>query len=283
MIGTLFIIPYRGREQQKHFFEIYTQYLLEDVDPSTYEIVFAHQKNDLPFNRGAMKNIGFLYAKDKYPYYRDIVFVFNDIDTLPYKKGLLDFSLKKNEIKHYYGFKSCLGGIFAIRGSDFERINGFPSFWNWGWEDTVIYDRAVAASITINRDQYYDYGDSNILQLVDGIKKEIPLKIDSLYKNTIILDGLSTLQKVVYEKNDMLDVLYFECGFNPYQDNDIQTVYSTRVLSNQPDSERDRNRDSDLGSESESRSWSFSVYTKNKRINTKMKTQTKRKMYMAYL
>jgi hypothetical protein len=158
------------------------------------------------------------------------VFVFNDIDTLPYKKGLLDFSLKKNEIKHYYGFKCCLSSLFAIRGSDFERINGFPSFWNWGWEDTVLYDRAVAANITINRDQYYDYGHSSILQLVDGIKKEIPLKIDGLYKNKIILDGLSTLTNVVYEKNDLLDIISFECGFNPYADYDVKTVYSIHAI-----------------------------------------------------
>jgi hypothetical protein len=225
MIQTIFIVPYRAREQQKQFFDVYTKYLLEDTDSSTYEIVFAHQKNDLPFNRGAMKNIGFLYAKNKYPYYKDIVFVFNDIDTLPHKKGLLDYSLKPNEIKHYYGFKHCLSSIFAIRGDDFERINGFPSFWNWGWEDTVIYDRAVAGNIRINRNQYYDFGDSSILQLIDGIKKEIPLKISNLYKNSIILDGLSTLKNIVYEKNDLLDITSFECGFNPYSDNALRTVY----------------------------------------------------------
>ena len=210
-------------------FNVYMRYLLEDMDPTTYEIVFAHQKNELPFNRGAMKNIGFLYAKNKYLHYKDIIFVFNDIDTLPYKKGLLDYSLKKNEIKHYYGFKGCLSSLFAIRGIDFERINGFPSFWNWGWEDTILYDRAISANITINREQFYDYGDSSILQLVDGIKKEIPLKIESLYKKMIILDGLSTLNHVVYEKNDLLDITSFECGFNPYDDYGIKTVYSKKL------------------------------------------------------
>ena len=243
MIETIFIIPYRAREKQKHFFDIYMKYLLEDIDPSTYEIVFAHQANDLPFNRGAMKNIGFLYAKNKYSYYEDIVFVFNDIDTLPYKKGLLDYSLKKNEIKHYYGFKYCLGGIFAIRGSDFERINGFPSFWNWGWEDTIIYDRAVAANLSINREQYYDYGNSSILHLIDGIKKEIPMKIDALYKKNIILDGLSTLKHVVYEKNELLDITSFECGFHPHADNDLKTAYSKTALSKSPEQfHRNKNR-----------------------------------------
>jgi hypothetical protein len=147
----------------------------------------------------------------------------------------LDYSLKPNEIKHYYGFKFCLCSLFAIRGSDFERINGFPSFWNWGWEDTVIYDRAVAAKMYINRTQYYDYGDSSILQLVDGIKKEIPLKIETLYKKKVILDGLSTLKNVVYVKNELLDITSFDCGFNPYDDNDLKTVYSKTSMTKAPE------------------------------------------------
>lgn len=235
MIHTIFIIPYRNREHQKHFFDIYIKYLMEDTDPSTYEIIFAHQKNDKPFNRGAVKNVGFLYAKEKYPYYRDIVFVFNDIDTLPYKKGLLDYSLKPNEIKHYYGFTFCLGGICAIRGSDFERINGFPSFWNWGWEDTVLYDRAVSEKININRDNFYNYGDSSILHLIDGVKKEISIKTNELYLHGKIVDGLSTLRNVMFKKNEfnkeLLDITSFECSYPTIAD---PTVSVSRIVRDLP-------------------------------------------------
>jgi len=228
MIQTIFIIPYRNREHQKHFFDHYMTYLLEDTDPSTYEIVFAHQNNNLPFNRGALKNIGFLYAKEKYPNYKDIVFVFNDIDTLPYKKGLLDYTLQKNEIKHYYGFKFCLGGIFAIRGEDFERINGFPSFWYWGWEDTVIYERAISAHLYVNRSQYYEYGDTSILHLLDGVYKDVSMKTREMYNNKSVVDGLSTLSQVVYQKREMLDIESFTCSYSPYDNSVVQFKLKTK-------------------------------------------------------
>jgi hypothetical protein len=228
MISTIFIIPYRNRDPQKHFFEYYMKYLLEDVDPSTYEIVFAHQKNDLPFNRGAVKNIGFLYAKEKYEHYKDIVFVFNDIDTLPYKKGLLDYSLRQEEVKHYYGFTYCLGGMVAIRGQDFERINGFPSFWNWGWEDTILYERVLKHHLHINRDQFYEYGDSSILHLIDGVSKSVSMRTYDMYKSGSVTDGLNTLRNVNYVKNDLLDIETFECSYSPIDDTLKELVLKTQ-------------------------------------------------------
>ena len=217
MIKYIFIVPYRNREEQKHFFIKYMDYLMEDYNKDSYEIIFAHQNNDLTFNRGGMKNIGFLYAKQKYNYYKDIIFIFNDVDTLPHKKNLLNYNLENNEIKHYYGFNFTLGGIFAIKGKDFEKINGFPNFWGWGYEDNVILKRALEHQISINRSNFFEIGNHNILQLIDEFSKNISLKgqNDSPTKN--ITDGLNSLNNINYEYNittGMLDINHFTCSYN---------------------------------------------------------------------
>uniref|UniRef100_A0A6C0D1M1 Galactosyltransferase C-terminal domain-containing protein n=1 Tax=viral metagenome TaxID=1070528 RepID=A0A6C0D1M1_9ZZZZ len=220
MIKYVFIVPYRNREQQKHFFVKYMEYLMEDYDKDSYDIIFAHQNNNLSFNRGAMKNIGFLYAKEKYDYYKDIIFIFNDVDTLPHKKNLLDFNLEDNEIKHYYGFYFTLGGIFAIKGKDFEKINGFPNFWGWGYEDNVILDKALANNIKINRSNFFEIGNHNILHLIDEFSKNIDVKARNDYKNKNIVDGLNTLRNLNYNYNDdvkMLDINSFTCLYNPHE------------------------------------------------------------------
>ena len=132
----LFIIPFRDREAEKCVFINQMRYVLEDDD---YELIFVHQKDKRPFNRGALKNIGFIYGKTKFPKnYKNMTFIFHDVDTVPHKKGLFDYETTQGVVKHYFGFPFALGGMFAIKGSDFEKIYGFPNFWGWGFEDNKI-------------------------------------------------------------------------------------------------------------------------------------------------
>ena len=213
----VFIIPYRDRVEHKEFFGVYMKHVLEDIPKTDYEIYYVEQKNTLPFNRGAMKNIGFLAIKYKYPdHYKDISFVFNDIDTVPYSKNIINYETTRGIVKHYYGFKFALGGIFSIKGSDYETTNGFPNFWSWGGEDNYMQKRAQQAGLVIDRSCFFNILDKNILQLCDGIKRLICRKEAATVVNMSTMDGLITIRNLNYDfKDEYINVYNFETTRDP--------------------------------------------------------------------
>jgi len=213
----VFIIPYRDRAEHKEFFGVYMKHVLEDIPKTDYEIYYVEQKNTLPFNRGAMKNIGFLAIKYKYPdHYKDISFVFNDIDTVPYSKNIINYETTHGVVKHYYGFKFALGGIFSIKGSDYETTNGFPNFWSWGGEDNYMQKRAQQAGLVIDRSCFFNILDKNILQLCDGIKRLICRKEAATVVNMSTMDGLITIRNLNYDfKDEYINVYNFETTRDP--------------------------------------------------------------------
>ena len=213
----VFIIPYRDRVEHKEFFTIYMKHVLEDMPKTDYEIYFVEQKNTLPFNRGAMKNIGFLALKYKYPNdYKNITFVFNDVDTVPYSKNIIDYDTTQGVVKHYYGFKFALGGIFSIKGVDFEMTNGFPNFWAWGGEDNYMQKRVEYAGLYIDRSVFFNILDKNILQLCDGIKRLICRKEAATVVNMTTSDGIVTIRNLNYEfKDEYINVYNFQTTRDP--------------------------------------------------------------------
>ena len=199
----IFIVPYRNRIQHKFFFCKYMSFILEDRDD--YEILFTHQCDARTFNRGAIKNIGFLAARDKYPqHYKNITFIFNDVDTIPFSK-IFDYETTHGVVKHYYGFEYTLGGIVVIKGADFERTNGFPCFWGWGMEDNVLQKRCDAVGLKTDRSVFYKIGSPEILQLFDGISRIISKKDPWRGEYDDGIDGLTTLRDLKYTIDDKSD------------------------------------------------------------------------------
>ena len=192
----VFIVPYRNRIQHKFFFSKYMSFILENDED--YEIYFTHQCDARTFNRGAVKDIGFIAVRNKYPqHYKDITFIFNDVDTIPFTK-IFDYETQHGVVKHYYGFKYALGGIVVMKGADFEKTNGFPCFWGWGMEDNCLQKRCEAVGLKIDRSVFYNIGSPEILQLFDGISRIISKKDPWRSENDNGVDGLRTITQVKY-------------------------------------------------------------------------------------
>jgi len=217
----VFIVPYRDRLQQQLFFAVHMKKILEDYPVGDYKIFYIHQKDTRSFNRGAMKNIGFLYVKQTYPNdYKNITLVFNDVDTMPMTKGFFDYETTVGKVKHFYGYTFTLGGIVSIKASDYELINGFPNYWAWGFEDNSLQKRVENANLTIDRSQFYKILDKNVMQLKDGIERMVNRNEYDKYieevKYKTLNDGWSTIANLAYSVDNatgFVDVVQFTTAF----------------------------------------------------------------------
>ena len=231
----IFIVPYRDRREHKLFFTKYMEYIMEDYNKEDYEIYFSHQLDLRPFNRGAIKNIGFLAMKKKYPNnYKNITFIFHDVDTMPYKKNILNYETQDGIIKHYYGYEFALGGIFSIKGKDFERINGFPNMWGWSMEDNMIQERVLKNGLRIDRSNFFKLGARAILQFTDGITKMINKKEIAGFLNKDYHHGLNSIKNLIFEESgEFINVRNFETETNAnaqkYESHDISNPNSNKI------------------------------------------------------
>jgi len=202
--NIIFIIPYRDREEHLKYYidHINKTKKYYNWNDSYMKFFFIHQYDKRLFNRGAMKNIGFIFVKNKYPNdYKNITLVFNDIDTYPETPELINYETQEGIVKHFYGYNWALGGIFSIKCSDFEKTKGFPNFWGWGLEDNVMNDRCNQILI-IDRKIFYDINDKRIIRLNDGIIRTKSNREQYIYKyEKNLLDDLTMIDNLEYIEN----------------------------------------------------------------------------------
>ena len=208
----IFIVPYRDRELQMEFFRNHmTDVILKDYSKESYRIMFIHQNDNRTFNRGAIKNIGFLTVKDLYPNaYHDITLVFNDVDTLPFRKNSFMYKTTPGIVKHFYGFTFSLGGIVSILASDFETLNGFPNFWSWGYEDNDLQRRAMIYNLKIDRSEFYKILDKRIIHIQDGYYRHVNSGEKQKY-DWKTNEGINEISKLEYTiDEDIVHVTNFQ-------------------------------------------------------------------------
>jgi len=187
--------------------------ILEDYDQTKYKIHYIHQIDERSFNRGAMKNIGFLMVKNKYPaHYKDITLVFNDVDTMPYVKNFINYYTQEGVVKHFYGYKFALGGIVSIKAGDFEKTGGFPNFWAWGYEDNLLKKRVERVGLKLDYNEFYDIHNKNILQMKDGFHRIISRKEHDAYvgNTNSSFYSISDLEYTINEENGFVNVTKFD-------------------------------------------------------------------------
>lgn len=226
----IFIVPYRNRLGQLNVFLNHMKYLLEDISQNEYRIYIVHQADTRPFNRGAMRNIGFLEGKKEFPdTYREIDFVFHDLDNLVGEKNLVEFTTKNNEVNHIYGNYrgGNLGGIFVMKGADYEKVGGYPNFWGWGYEDNLLGLRCREANLTIVRNMF-SLKDARMVHLdhvgnCPAVRKQVNIFNEKAFKHRVdgnlrIVDGHFSLKNIkVSRKNrgpsvEMINVSAFTCN-----------------------------------------------------------------------
>ena len=225
------IVPYRNRPQQLAEFDTHMRAVLAAYDSDTtqqsnYRVWYMHQCDNRPFNRGAMKNLGFHVLRDLYPEaYREVTLVFHDIDTVPTGPDVIpDYHTTPGIVKHFYGYRHALGGIVSIRAGDFERIGGFPNYWAWGYEDNLLQTRVVRApNMTIDRSTFYPINDAvHIRQDRGGRTRTVNRGEFDRYMR-MDAEGIHTIRGVVYDAprsvgfgqgslGEMVDVRTFDTG-----------------------------------------------------------------------
>ena len=144
------VVPYRNRKAHLERFMPHMHSYLDRLGVS-HVLIIAEQADELPFNRGAMMNVGMVGGWEDCDY-----FCCHDVDLLPDNaeyRGcsqplrLLDQNIDPDG-KAYRHFNHYFGGVTAISRKLAEQINGFSNrYWGWGLEDDNFLLRCLFAGL----------------------------------------------------------------------------------------------------------------------------------------
>ena len=212
------IVPYRDRRSHLNTFVPYLLSYFEKTQKDIYISLYViEQKDDKPFNRGKLLNVGFDIAKKDNDY--DYV-CFHDVDYLPltadYSKPdmptrLIWKDLTKNEDPILF-----FGAVVLFPSKQFIQVNGFSNnYRGWGFEDKDLHFRIDACGLNIKRrDQDFislshkqgelDESGNWLPEVI--INKKTFLSIKDSIAETLKTDGLSTLKYEVVERIEKKEV-----------------------------------------------------------------------------
>lgn len=211
----LYIIsPYRNRKDNLKIMANELKNFLNKLQINYIHII-VKQSNDLIFNRGKLRNIGFDYIMNNYEIKPSDYFCFHDIDIVPVDQNLYYYH-PGNNVVHYYGHTFCLGCFFFINHDNYVKTNGFPNnYWGYGMEDCTLQLRCQKNNIKINRTGFIKrYKTDRIIELghnrpsddtvCDKLNKE-KWREEILNPNRYLSNGLTTLDYKIKKIKNMDD------------------------------------------------------------------------------
>jgi beta-1,4-galactosyltransferase 3 len=187
------IVPYRNRQAHLDVFipAIRKQLVSEEID---FDIFVVEQLGDAPFNRGKIKNSGFVMAQD----YAWVCF--HDVDLLPISNS--DYSIpcvptrlcNSTSKSNYEEFdNNNLGGVVLFLPNHFIQANGYNNdYWGWGFEDNDLTNRCVNQGLEIElRPTAYDHLTE---QIASGPDEHFSANESNFFKHDYANNGLNTLE-----------------------------------------------------------------------------------------
>jgi hypothetical protein len=200
------VVPYRDRANHlKQFIPHIAAYFerdkLDKQIPVSIHIV--EQFGTAPFNRGKLKNCGYLLVRDNVDYV-----CFHDVDYLPI---WADYSWANQPARLcWYGltlrenFDNFFGAVVLMSKKCFEAINGYPNcYYGWGREDTELKQRIGFAGFDIERRDgtYLSLPHVHAGYSSPGVLTDEARMIEALYRTRrdhlrelMESDGISSLQ-----------------------------------------------------------------------------------------
>ncbi|XP_061173639.1 beta-1,4-galactosyltransferase 2-like [Saccostrea echinata] len=202
------IIPYRNREAhlKRLLLNLLPKLKRQLIDFTIYVI---EQRENEAFNRGMMRNIGYVEAKKRFRY---DCYIFNDADTIIEDDRNL-FMCGQDFVHHLVSgvrrynyslpYRGLLGGVIAITDKQMMTLNGYSNmFFVWGGEDDNLFDRFIESKIWFDRTEYQD-----------GLVTTLAHKKDKKF-----VSRFRTLMKTKHSKNfDGVSSLRYEVIFVKYK------------------------------------------------------------------
>ena len=141
-----FVIPYRDRAA--HLEQFYQHIREHSEGKYTPHFWVVEQASGMPFNRGALLNIGVQAVQNEHGNFATVAL--HDVDMLPFPgvdytrldSAFDHLATAASQFNNRMPYADYFGGVVLTTTKHFSEINGYPNnFWGWGGEDDALLVR----------------------------------------------------------------------------------------------------------------------------------------------